>query len=123
MLPLILSTREVRIIQIDSSGNTGYLLGSNLKSIQVFFWKQFIDSFCDSEILAGMSQYHDQLIKWLPKNTEWDVCYRASRDGWAANIFHNRCNDKGPTITIIRAGQYIFGGYTEASWARNGKLL
>ena len=70
-----------------------------------------------------MSAYHDQLIKWLPKNTEWDVCYRASRDGWAANIFHNRCNDKGPTITIIRAGQYIFGEYTEASWARNGKLL
>jgi hypothetical protein len=70
-----------------------------------------------------MTAYHQQLIQWLPKNTEWDVCYRASRDGWSTNTFHTRCNDKGPTITIIKAGRYIFGGYTDASWARHGKYI
>ena len=81
------------------------------------------DSFCDSKILDGLDNYHDQIIKWLPKNSEWDVCYRASRDGWSANNFHTKCNDKGPTLIIIQVGQYIFGGYTDASWARHGLLI
>ena len=50
----------------------------------------------------------------------WKRCWRASVDGWAASTFHSRCDGKGPTVTIIRVGKYIFGGYTSISW---GKLL
>ena len=50
----------------------------------------------------------------------WKRCWRASVDGWAASTFHSRCDGKGPTVTIIRVGKYIFGGYTSVSW---GKLL
>ena len=42
----------------------------------------------------------------------WKRCWRASVDGWAASTFHSRCDGKGPTVTIIRVGKYIFGGYT-----------
>jgi len=48
----------------------------------------------------------------------WKRCWRASVDGWAASTFHSRCDGKGPTVTIIRVGRYIFGGYTSVSWGK-----
>ncbi|CAH3166279.1 unnamed protein product [Porites lobata] len=50
-------------------------------------------------------------------NSLWKRCWRASVDGWAASTFHLRCDSKGPTVTIIRVGRYIFGGYASMSWA------
>ena len=44
------------------------------------------------------------------------LLYRASRDGFAAECFHSRCDNNGPTVTIVKSGEYIFGGFTEKSW-------
>ncbi|XP_067031237.1 uncharacterized protein [Acropora muricata] len=44
-------------------------------------------------------------------------CWHAQTDGWAASTFHSNCDGKGPTVTIIQVGSYIFGGYTDKSWA------
>ena len=44
-------------------------------------------------------------------------CWRAKTDGWAASTFHSNCDGKGPTVTIIQVGRYIFGGYTDVSWS------
>ena len=46
----------------------------------------------------------------------WKLCYRASRDGWRSSNFHTRCDYKGPTVTIVRVGYYIFGGYADVAW-------
>ena len=43
-------------------------------------------------------------------------CWHAKTDGWAATTFHNNCDGKGPTVTIIQVNSYIFGGYTNVSW-------
>ena len=43
-------------------------------------------------------------------------CWHAKTDGWAASTFHSNCEGKGPTVTIIQVGSYIFGGYTDLSW-------
>ena len=43
-------------------------------------------------------------------------CWHAKTDGWAASTFHSNCDGKGPTVTIVQVGSYIFGGYTEKSW-------
>ena len=51
-------------------------------------------------------------------NSAWKRCWRASVDGWTARTFHSRCDGKGPTVTIIRVGKYIFGGYTSLSWGK-----
>ena len=55
---------------------------------------------------------------WLPADLkgEWRLLFRASRDGFAAEAFHAKCDNKGPTVTIAKSGEYIFGGFTEASW-------
>ena len=55
---------------------------------------------------------------WLPSQEgKWRLLYRASRDGFAAAVFHSKCDDKGPTVTIVKSGNNIFGGFTKQSWA------
>ncbi|CAF1062656.1 unnamed protein product [Adineta steineri] len=50
-------------------------------------------------------------------NQRWKLIYKATCDGFDANAFHSHCNNKGPTMTIIQSNtNYIFGGYTSASW-------
>ena len=62
-----------------------------------------------------------QLNSWLSSKLRssysyWKLCYRASVDGWRSQTFHNRCDSKGATVTIVRVGSYIFGGYNDNSW-------
>ena len=84
--------------------------------------------FKDSVILSP--DQRETLMNWLKEtqvlNNTWDnlffgLIYRASRDGWYATDFHSRCNYKGPTVTVIKSGECIFGGYTEQQWEHMGK--
>ena len=53
-----------------------------------------------------------------------NLLWKATRDGWTANEFHNRCNNKGPTLTIVRSAQgFIAGGYTKTSWASRNNYV
>ena len=54
-------------------------------------------------------------------NARGKLLYRASRDGWAASNFHSFCDNKGPTVTVIKSGNYTFGGYSEEQW--DGKIV
>ena len=79
----------------------------------------------DSVIVGNSINYLRTLRSWLSPvarsvNSAWKRCWHASVDGWAARAFHSRCDGKGPKVTIIRVGKYIFGEYTSVSW---GKLL
>lgn len=60
------------------------------------------------------------LVSWLPEEDsklgEVVLLYRASRDGWASSDFHSSCDNKGVTVTIVKSGSYIFGGYTDQPW-------
>ena len=70
----------------------------------------------------GNSKNHlTSLTNWLVpveqrSTSVWKRCWRASVDDWASRTFHSRCDGKGPTVTIIRVGRYIFGGYTSLPW-------
>ena len=76
----------------------------------------------DSKIIGGNTKQMSQLHSWLHSrlqsqaNSYWSLCYRASSHGWGGSTFHSRCDNRGPTVTIIRAHGYIFGGYTDYSW-------
>ena len=78
-------------------------------------------SFKDSLILAP--NQCQILMNWLKGTGALKVAnlfpcllYRASWNGWAASCFHSCCDGKGPTVTVIKSGNYIFGGYTEQAW-------
>ena len=81
--------------------------------------------FKDSTIL---STEHKQLLinnflkEQLSGESNFVLIYRASRDGWHSSKFHTLCDDKGPTVTVVKNGNNIFGGYIEMSW-EDGKHL
>ena len=52
------------------------------------------------------------------------LLYRASRDGFAAEAFHDRCDRKKNTVTIIKNNlNFIFGGFTAAKWNSNNVYI
>ncbi|CAB4010913.1 basement membrane-specific heparan sulfate proteoglycan core -like [Paramuricea clavata] len=73
-----------------------------------------------SSILKGEIAFMKQLQKWLGEKCKWNLCYRASRDGWSAQDFHKHCDNKGPTVVLVKASDCIFGGYTDQHWASPG---
>ena len=77
-------------------------------------------SFQESAILK--SGHHELLSSWLgSQQGSWILLYRSTRDGCSPAEFHSRCDNKGPTVTIVNSGECIFGGFAEPSWT--GKLL
>ena len=63
------------------------------------------------------------LQSWLPPNATCSLLYRASNDGRTPADFHRCCDNKGPTLVLIKSGEYIFGGYTLKSWESGMQLI
>ncbi|KAL3787030.1 hypothetical protein HJC23_010647 [Cyclotella cryptica] len=52
---------------------------------------------------------------------DFNLIYRGSSDCMTPQDFHAKCNDKGPTITIIETTEgHVVGGYSNVSWASCG---
>ena len=89
---------------------------------EILSFLRFLDYWMNSVILAHNSFYQGHLHKFLTpvvgSNPQWVLCYRASTHGWAASTFHNRCDGKRNTVSIIKNGQYVFGGYTDIPWGK-----
>jgi len=50
-------------------------------------------------------------------NIQYELIYRATRDGMGNVKFHEKCDNKGATVIIIQSGSgNIFGGYTSQVW-------
>ena len=70
-----------------------------------------------SNILNGDVNLGNQLAAWLKDKTfGFELCYRASRDGWGGKDFHGKCDSVGPTVTLLKCGTNVFGGYTDQNW-------
>ena len=49
-----------------------------------------------------------------------ELIYRGTRDGTSSNDFHNKCDNKGETIVLIKNDKdNIFGGYTSYPWGKD----
>ena len=73
----------------------------------------------DSILLNETNKYNECLNKiyeWTGgKNME--LLYRGTRDGMSTDVFHNKCDNKGPTISLFKNDKgYIFGGYSSVDW-------
>ena len=80
-----------------------------------------VEPFRESTILTNVE--HRKILKgWLPEAMvgEWRLLFQASRDGFAASAFHSKCDTKGPTVTVVKSGANIFGGFTEKPWTSPG---
>ncbi|KAF2075158.1 hypothetical protein CYY_003548 [Polysphondylium violaceum] len=79
-----------------------------LKEQQKAFGSQIIDL----NSFATISNWIDNT-----KSTQFELLYRASEHSFSISSFHEICDNKGPTITIIETTKGdIFGGYNSTSW-------
>ena len=79
----------------------------------------------DSLILKEQKNRNNFLIKIL----EWsgykkmELLYRGTRDGMNNKNFHEKCDNKGPTINLFQNEKCIFGGYNTRAWASNDQWI
>ena len=65
-------------------------------------------------------EYDRYLQKWAG-NCKWKLIYRASEHRYKSKTFHDYCDDKEPTLIVIKSSEgWIFGGYTTQSWSGVG---
>ena len=63
-----------------------------------------------------------QIKEAIGKRFTMKLLMRGSEDGFAAEKFHKLCDDKGPTLTVVKsdnspfAPDKVFGGFTTLSW-------
>ena len=76
----------------------------------------------DSKYLVQLNSYLAPVLQ-NSSRSRFVKCWHAKTDGWAASTFHSNCDGKGPTVTIIRVGSYIFGGYTDVSWSSKYQIM
>ena len=75
------------------------------------------------DIIKNEEQYNlicDYIDK--DKTFKFKLLYKGTKDGDTYDIFHKKCDNQGPTISIIEStdGQ-VFGGYASKSWDINRK--
>ncbi|XP_062610576.1 interferon-induced protein 44-like isoform X2 [Saccostrea cucullata] len=66
----------------------------------------------------------DQLSSWIGNPCQFQLLYKASRDGLSAQTFHRLCDNKGPTVTVLQNSiGNVFGGYLSSSWNSNNSMI
>lgn len=84
--------------------------------IKRFDVKRLQANFETSKVLSE-SHFNSELLSILPKIKSASLIYQRSVEGPGAKKFHEKCDNKGPTITLIKtADGHIFGGYNPTSW-------
>jgi hypothetical protein len=85
--------------------------------------------------LQDPEQAYYTLTKWLAEAQEdgelphHEQIFRASKDGWTAEKFHEHCDNKGKTLTVILSSGFgtdevsVFGGYADASWNSSNRFI
>ena len=66
----------------------------------------------------------DLISNWINKNgINYELLYKATADRDSIDDLIKKCENKGPTILIIKSNkEQIFGGYTEKNWVKNKSI-
>nr|XP_034306901.1 interferon-induced protein 44 [Crassostrea gigas] len=62
-----------------------------------------------------------QFSSWIGQRSRFELLYKISRDGCSSKTFHQLCDGKGPTVTILyNTDNTAYGGYLSQSWVSSG---
>ena len=87
---------------------------SDIKKFQTLKFDSIILSESQNE-----EKFLDKIVEWCGHN-KFELLYRGTKDGPSSNIFHDKCDDQGPTLCLYKNEKgNIFGGYSSISWKRN----
>ena len=76
----------------------------------------------ETNIISGKEIY--QIFSWFANIKQINLLYRGSRDGYTSSRFHEMCDSKINTISIIKDTHgCVFGGYSPLSWNSNEKEM
>jgi hypothetical protein len=83
------------------------------------------DSFPRSVLLKSTD--FSMIKKWLDKeyqNRKFKLLYRGTKDGMNATTFHNLCNNKGPTVSVMKSKHgKVFGGFMPDAWTSRNNYI
>ena len=97
------------------------MLIDNIKKFEIIKYNKI-----DSLIINKDIKKQEAIINWIKqkinkKNIDFKKIFTMSLNGSSCNDFHNYCDNKGPTITIIKTtNNKIFGGFTPLNWENSG---
>ncbi|PRP81201.1 hypothetical protein PROFUN_02035 [Planoprotostelium fungivorum] len=76
-----------------------------------------------SDILNGEDR--KKIEEWLGGGKTLGLrLYKATLHGFKSSDFHQHCDNKGPTVVVIKSvNDSLFGGYAEASWEARGNYV
>jgi len=75
--------------------------------------------FNESELLNAKASRI--ISEWIPTLQTATLLYKGTRDGFKAASFHAKCDNKGPTLTVVESNNSkIFGGFSEVDWNQSG---
>ena len=107
-LTIILLTTMIK--NIKNSNQTLIALSEKIEKIE-------LNSF-ESTIIEN-NEEKDLISKWINMKSKikYKLLFRASQDGDSIQKFHEKCDNKGPTLTIIKSKNgKRFGGYNPVNW-------
>ncbi len=62
--------------------------------------------------------------KGFSQSTQLSLLWRGSQDGFSSSKFHNLCDNKGKTLTVVKTTRgFIIGGYTKEPWSQIGTYV
>ena len=78
-----------------------YTLNMSNRDVKLFLYPIY-SSFLKESII-NKKQYDRYLKDWLGNEYKWKLLYRASEHDYTGESFHEYCDDKGPTLVIIKS--------------------
>ena len=144
-----LSSLIFKCINIENNIKEINLIKENMKKSDKFFDVEIdftpeekeIDNFLDKikkfgNIIFGKKSLlnydlnkKDLIINWIKEKTnknsvKFELIFRMSENGSKSSDFHKYCDNKGPTLTIIKTTKNkIFGGFTPLDWKDKGREI
>ncbi len=116
--------KEYNQNEIDGLMNEMKMIGIELSEEEkelILFLFQSSNFLCETHIVE--KKFDVKLREWLGNDGKWKLIYRASEHEYSGESFHEYCDDKGPTLIVIKSsGGWIFGGYTTKSWSGRGMI-
>ena len=93
---------------------------SQIQKIKIIDYSYNVDSIILDES-KRKNEFLKQIFEWH-NFKKLELIYRGTRDGTTGSAFHNKCDNKGPTITIYRNEKgNIMGAYSPISWTTDGR--
>ena len=116
-------------IKLEQSGDIDKLI-QNIKTFGKInssnnYKKGICESFESSSIIKDDINKMNIIIGWIKEKTNKEVInfesiFKMKENGYDSKDFHKYCDDKEPTLTLIKTTKdKIFGGFTPLNWKDN----